>query len=742
MSRETAPELRAGTPAEYHLTLRQLQAEAIGPLLAATCATGLILIAAAMGFPRPQQGAILALALMLVPPLAYTLLPGHYLAGVWLLLATWLVCALGVIFWLPGTPGLCLLALPTALATLFVGTRAGLLVGAGSHLLMLAAPGLGAPGAPVGHWAVASALIWGVFLLGWLAEHPAETAIHWSWHSYDQARQRLELARDRQAELKQAIKDLADANLQMARLNQLLSAARRAAEEAERIKAQFVANVSHELRTPLNMIIGFSEMIMQAPHAYHRELPPALLADLAVIHRNSQHLSDLIDDVLDLSQIEAGRVALARERVAIREVVESAIEAVRPLYESKGLSLEMRVPEDLPGVFCDRTRIREVVLNLLSNAGRFTERGGVRVAARRQRKEIVVSVFDTGPGIAPADHERLIRPFPPLDRYLGRRHGGSGLGLSISRSFVELHGGRMWLESQVGAGTTFYFCLPVDAPAGEEAPTRWLSPEWEYRQRTRRPAAPRVAVRPRLVVVERAGALERLLRRYADAREIVAVTGLEAALQEMERAPAQALLVNDLSVSSALDRLRACPGLPPETPAIICSLPGAQETAEALGAAGYLVKPITQRALLAALDRLPLQGSTVLVVDDEPEAARLFLRMFAAAGRRYHVLRATDGQQALAIMQDQRPDVVLLDLIMPNMDGFRLLEARSHDPALRDIPVVVISARDPAGQPIVTSALAVTRAGGLSAAQLLACVDWLTSSLSVVPPTPPAASPG
>jgi len=172
-------------------------------------------------------------------------------------------------------------------------------------------------------------------------------------------------------------------------INRLADGLRQEAEEARRAKEQFVANVSHELRTPLNMIIGFSEMILNAPQTYGASpsggrLPPALLADLAVSLRNAQHLASLIDDVLDLSQIEAGQMALVRARVALPEVIEEALVAVRPLFESKGLSLRADLENGLPEVSGDRTRIREVLLNLLSNAGRFTEQGRVTVAARRR----------------------------------------------------------------------------------------------------------------------------------------------------------------------------------------------------------------------------------------------------------------------------------------------------------------------------------------------------------------------
>ena len=195
------------------------------------------------------------------------------------------------------------------------------------------------------------------------------------------------------------------------------------AEEARQAKRQFVANVSHELRTPLNMIIGFREMITQAPQVYSDELPASLLSDIAAIQRNSQHLSQLVNDVLDLSQIEAERIVLSREWASAQETVEEATTSVRALFDSKDLHLETDVPPDLPDVFCDSTRIRQVLINLLSNAGRFTERGGVRVRVGREADRLVVSVEDTGPSIAKEDQDRIFEPFQQLDNSIRRRHG-------------------------------------------------------------------------------------------------------------------------------------------------------------------------------------------------------------------------------------------------------------------------------------------------------------------------------
>lgn len=302
-------------------------------------------------------------------------------------------------------------------------------------------------------------------LLGWAVTHPLLTVSEWALTGFAEAQKRLEEARQQRLILKQTEEDLLKANRELVRLSDRLKALQRIAEEASQAKAEFVANVSHELRTPLNMIIGFTEIIARSPQVYGSRLPAALQTDIAAIRRSSQHLVNLVNDVLDLSQVEAGRMALSRTWVGLSEVIEAAIGAVKPLFDSKGLYLRAETPADLPQVFCDGTRIRQVIINLLSNAGRFTERGGVVVVCRRADGQITISVTDTGPGIPEQDQQRLFEPFQQLDASIRRRYGGSGLGLTISKQFVEMHGGKMWLASQVGRGTTISFSLPLaEAP--------------------------------------------------------------------------------------------------------------------------------------------------------------------------------------------------------------------------------------------------------------------------------------
>lgn len=579
----------------------------------------------------------------------------------------------------------------------------------------------------------------GVFsgLLGWAATRTLLTVTQWSLFSYEEARKKMEDARTHRMELKQTQEDLVQANRELARLSDRLKVMYQVAEEARQAKAEFVANVSHELRTPLNMIIGFSEVITQSPEVYGDALPAALLADITAIQRNSQHLAGLVDDVLDLSQIEAGRMAVSKEWNSLQDIIENAALAVRALFDTKGLYLETDVLSDLPFVFCDGTRIRQVVINLLSNAGRFTEHGGVRIRVWRENEDAMISVADTGPGIPSEEQEKLFEPFQQADSSIRRRYGGSGLGLSISKRFVEMHGGRMWLESEVGVGTTITFSLPqlqmprLEPLSGEGA-IRWFSPysDYEYRARTRPSRAPAPRLNPRYVLLEKGDTLQRLFARCLDGVETVAVRDIEEATSELSRLPAQALIVNTPPCDKSLITPAYPVGLPFGTPVVTCWVPGEDEAMAKLGVVRYLVKPVTRDSLLIALESLGEHVKNVLLVDDEREILRLFSRMLSTSAHRYSITWATSGQRALDLLRERQPDVILLDLVMPGIDGFQVLEEKSRDSAIREIPVVVVSSRDPKGEPIISDVLTVSRGGGLSAHDLLASVQAITQILS------------
>jgi len=628
-----------------------------------------------------------------------------------------------------------ILFLPVVLATLTLGAPTGIVIAGAATLYLVYLPATSVEIA----WSLRLSsifTIWTTVGLVWLALRPLLKSVEWAWSAYDNSRELLSKARQFQVQLQQALEDSVAVNAQLARLNQLTQNLRQIAENERQTKQEFVANVSHELRTPLNMIIGFCEMILKKPRTYsQRAIPPALLADLEVVLRNSQHLSELIDDVLDLSKIDAGQMALFKERVSLAEIIQAAVTAILPLYSSKGLYLEPDIPDDLPLIYCDRTRIREVLLNLLSNAGRFTFQGGVRVKVQREDSFVTVSVADTGTGISEETREKIFHPFQQADNMIRQRYGGTGLGLSISKNFIELHEGKMWVESQAGVGTTFTFQLPIDPPMPlKGTPSRWLNQYPVLKDRIRIPKPPRLDVKPRIVVVESGSVMQKLVSRYLENYDIVSVPDLDTALADMNVTPAHALLVNTFTNQDTLARLTQTSTLPYSVPAIICSIPGAEQASGTLGVSDYLVKPISRDTLLSALDKLGKPIKTILLVDDEPDALQLFHRMLTSAEHSYRVLRAGNGLQALDVLREESVDVILLDLIMPGMDGFQLLSEKNQLPGLRNIPVILISAKDLTGQPIASNALVVTRGGGLSASQILTCIEALTLVLSPGPP--------
>ncbi len=643
-------------------------------------------------------------------------------------------------------PLLALLVAPVLCAAALLGLPAALITALAGTLLLLAAPrltGLPADGFTIG---IPIALLWIACAALAMVYYPIWDVIRWAGEYYDRTQRQLAEAGERKLILEQVTAELSHTNEQLTRMNALAQGLHLAAEEARAAKQQFVANVSHELRTPLNMIIGFSEMILDAPEAYGARIPPALLADLAVIRRNAGHLSELVNDVLDLSQIEADQMALHREYVGFSEVLDSAVIGVRPLYQSRGLYLRSEVAENLPAIFCDPTRIREVLLNLLSNAGRYTDTGGVQIRAYREGAQLTVAVTDTGRGISPQDLGRLFQPFSQLDASLSRRNGGAGLGLSISRQFIELHDGRMWVDSEVGKGTTFYFQLPL-APAGPlpETAARWLDPDWEYVGRTTPSVIPRTPLRSRYLVCDSNGALRNLLEHSLPDAEVIPVDGVAGARAALAEQMADLFLFNDLSVVVGFDRLDAQGGPPPEVPTLVCAVASPQDEPAVRGAAARLVKPILRRTLLDTLAQVGVTSGVVLIVDDEPDALQLFGRLLVSAERAYRVLTAGTGVEALQILENHAPDAILLDLVMPDMDGYELLARLQSDPALRDTPVIIISARDPATYPIVSRGLALAHPDGLSARQLLTVINFTPRLFAPGPaadPTSPAASPG
>jgi len=703
-----------GFAAELHTVSPRL-------IVAALLTAAVLLTAWGDVLPHPSLWWNYALVLFLTAPIGLALELWRPSLGRWytLLILTAAIWLANAWFDLPGAPTL--LALVVAFAAAMIGLPAAAVTAVGeSGLLLLFAR---YPSAHVSLRTLLTALpgIWAMLAIMVMVYRPICQLADWSWDYYVRARGSLEEARSRGAELKQALHDLAHANRQLALTNERLNAARLAAEEAQRTKAAFVANVSHEFRTPLNMIIGLTEFVLGRPGVYGSVLPQALLDDLEIVRRNSEHLSSMISDVLDLSRVESGRMALHKERVDLGEVIERAFSVVQPLLAKKKLALQREIPTSLPQIFCDRTRIRQVVVNLLSNAARYTEQGAITVRVALEPQHVVVSVTDTGPGIVPEEAAQLFEPFHQSASG-ARAGGGSGLGLSISKQFVELHDGQMWLESEPGLGSTFSFRLPISPlPAPLARPDRWITEAWSWVERTSRSSLPVLPNKPRIIVCDGSGELHPLLARHTDGVEWVNTRDLAEAAAELQRCPAESVLLNVPSLNDLNAQLLQAAEAIRDTPLIACTLPPRIGRALAAGAAGFLTKPVTRDRLQQALASAGRPVTRVLLVDDDRDTQQLFARMLGDCAPHLEVMTASSGQEALDRMRAWRPDLVLLDIILPDMDGWQLLEVKREDTALREVPVMIVTAQDPQDHPLASRVVAATIGEGVSLSKLLRC---------------------
>ena len=381
--------------------------------------------------------------------------------------------------------------------------------------------------------------------------------------------------------------------LQSARLYEQLQETADRLREVDRLKSQFLANMSHELRTPLNSIIGFSRVIMKGIDGPVSELQ---LQDLNAIHHSGQHLLGLINDILDLSKIEAGKMELSFDRVELPEIIRGVLATTGGLVKDKPVRLIPEVQTDLPAVYADSIRVRQILLNLLSNAAKFTESGSITVRAvvRTQglpHPMVEITVHDTGIGIAEADIPKLFQSFSQVDGSATRKTGGTGLGLAICKNLVELHGGQIWVESSTSGGTAFFFTLPVYQV---EQPVITVQPGDS---------------RPVVLVIDDDTRLIDLYRRYLESLGYV-VQGLSngqeavpTALQVKPRVILLDVLMRERDGWQTLQDLKHNEETRP-IPVIICSVLAEQAKGLSLGASDYLVKPILDVDLTAALDRL------------------------------------------------------------------------------------------------------------------------------------------
>jgi signal transduction histidine kinase/DNA-binding response OmpR family regulator len=471
-------------------------------------------------------------------------------------------------------------------------------------------------------------------------------------------------------------------------------------ERADQMKSEFLANMSHELRTPLNAIIGFSELLQEQ---FYGPLNKEQDDYLGNIRTAGEHLLGLINDILDLSKIEAGRMELDREDINLPQVLESSITIVKEKAHNNGVQLRMDAG-DTGIIAADARKLKQILFNLLSNAVKFTPYGGaVSVAAHTDGAMVEIAVTDTGVGISAEDQQKLFREFTQVDGSLTRRHEGTGLGLALTKRLVELHGGTISVRSAVGEGSTFTVRLPRTSTESRvlsteqetaltqyTAPTQYSVPSTQYSRKT-----------PLILVVEDDDPMADLVAAYLESagyETARARNGEEGLRMARELAPDGITLdimmpvmdgwtfMEQASEDAALSRI----------PVIVLSLANDLKHGFSLGASAVLGKPVRRDELFQALAGVnlaprPNDPARVLVVDDDPTAVELVSDYLASFGHQVH--KAYSGAHGIEIAGDEHPDLIILDLMMPEMNGFTVVDRLHGDPHTADIPIIILTAK-------------------------------------------------
>jgi PAS domain S-box-containing protein len=450
--------------------------------------------------------------------------------------------------------------------------------------------------------------------------------------------------------------------------------------EADRAKSEFISTVSHELRTPMTAIKGYTDLLSGGAVGPLNENQKHFLG---VIKNNTDRLIALINDLLDISRIETGRVRFEPAPVKVGEIIADVVEAMAARVQECGLNLTYEVDAGLPEVMGDRGRLYQVLTNLIGNAINYTPQGSVTVEATIAGTAVQVSVHDTGVGIAPEDISNIFERFYRADDPVVQEASGTGLGLPIVKMFVEMHGGRVWVDSEKGKGSVFTFILPVSGAELEPEETKPL------------PAAAAPITAKTVLVVDDDPDIAQLVRMQLESngyRVLTASRGHKAL--EIVREDKVDLIVLDriLPDMDGLDILDELKGDPSYAMIPIIMLTIVEDDGEAMarGASAYLIKPVNEQLLLEQIDTVLTREGRVLIVEDDPDTTDVLTRALRRVG--FATETASDGYEALAVARRVRPNVIIMDLRLPGMDGYEALSHLKRNITTGTIPIIAISA--------------------------------------------------
>lgn len=517
-------------------------------------------------------------------------------------------------------------------------------------------------------------------------------------------------------------KELHDKNIELLEFNQKLEErviartrdlenANRELEKASKLKSQFIANMSHELRTPLNSILGFSELLLTKSFGGLTEKQEKFTH---IILNSGKHLLQLINNILDLTKIEAGKMDVHPEKFSVRDIIAEVEGIIRTLADKKKQGLKFNIENDMGNIFADKVKFKQILYNLISNAVKFTPDGGkisvdcgiivedMYPAGNLKGKSLKISVSDTGIGIKEEDYERIFSEFEQVDGSTTRQFDGTGLGLALTKRFVELQGGRIWVESEHGKGSTFIFTLPLSVEQYEVTakpliPTATLTPSYEDIAKVARVNAPLI------LIVEDDIPTSEVLSIYlvqAGYRIAHAYNGQEALKRTRELKPFCILLdvmLPEKDGWEVLNELKSDPETK-DIPVIISSILENKELGFSLGALDYLVKPVDRNILLDKLGHLSFitkkekRHINILCIDDNQESLDILVSTLEPEGFIVHT--AGGGKEGIDKAFAVNPDLIILDLMMPEIDGFEVIRVLKENPRTKESPIIILTAKD------------------------------------------------